>query len=79
MKTVQVSAITALVVLAGSASAQTTPQPTYYPQCWFWQLPDNAAFVRGENSLPQLEKRFGLALNVIRGVSRQGEATAACA
>lgn len=79
MKTVQVSAIAALVVLAGSASAQTNSQTTYYPQCWFWQLPDNAAFVRGENSLPQLEKRFGPALNVILGGSRHREATAACA
>jgi hypothetical protein len=35
--------ITALALLAfsGLALGQTTPQPTYYPQCWFWQLPAN--------------------------------------
>lgn len=63
----QVSAIAALIILAGHAPAQTTPQPTYYPQCWFWQLPDNAAFVRDQNSLPHLNKKFVPALNVIIG------------
>jgi len=80
MQAVQVSAIAALVMLTGHAAAQTTPiAPTYYPQCWFWQLPDNAAFLRGDNSLSQLERRFVPALNAVLGGSRQGEATAACA
>jgi hypothetical protein len=31
MKTVQISAIAALIMLADSANAQSTAQPTYYP------------------------------------------------
>jgi hypothetical protein len=37
-----ISALT-LVAYSGLAVGQTTPiTPTYYPQCWFWQLPTTA-------------------------------------
>ncbi len=79
MKAVRVTAITALSLVASSGRAlrQSSPRPTCCPQYWFWQLPDSAAFVRGDNSLPRLDTRFGPALNVILDGSRHGKATAA--
>jgi hypothetical protein len=71
MQAVQVSAIAALIMVAGHAGGQTTSQPTYYPQCWFWQLPtnDDAVLVKNENAKAHLSRRFIPLINIYTDTS----------